>query len=74
MRSRGGCKEVIKTHVQALIGPNFAESANLGSLTQQFCTSFDGNELDVSGAQNGVIWSVWHLSSVLEEWAFVDVT
>ena len=71
---RGGWKEVIKTHVQALIGPNFAESANLSSLTQRFCTSFDGNEIDISGAQNGVIWSAGHLSRVLEEWAFVDVS
>ena len=45
-------------HVQVLIGPNFAESVNLSLLTQRFCTSFDGNEIDISGAQNGVIWSV----------------
>ena len=36
MCSRGGWKEVIKTHMQMLITPNFAESANLSSLTQQF--------------------------------------
>ena len=59
--------------MQAIIGPNFSESVNLSSLTQQFCTSFDGNEIDISGAQNCVIWSVGHLSSVLEERAFVDV-
>ena len=60
--------------MQALIGPNFAESANLSSLTQQFCVSFDGNEIDVSGTQNGVMWSVGHLSCVLEEWAFVEIS
>ena len=66
--------EVIKTHVQALIGQNFAESVNLSSLTGRFCKSFDDNEINISGAQNGVMWSVWHLSSVLEEWAFMDVS
>ena len=71
--ARGGWKGVIKTHLLALIGPNFAESANLSLLTQQFCASFDGNEIDISGAQNGVMWSLEHFSCVLEEWTFVDV-
>ena len=55
--------------MQVLIGPNFAESANLSSLTQQFRTRFDNNEIDISGAQNGVMWSVGHydLSCILEE-------
>ena len=50
--------------MQALhvIGTNFAESANLSSLTQRFCTSFDGNEINISGAQSGVMWSVGHRS------------
>ena len=41
--SGGGWKEVIKTHTQALLGQNFAESANSSLLTQQFCMNFDGN-------------------------------
>ena len=49
-----GWKEVIKTHMQALIGPNFAESVNLSLLTQRSCTSFDGNEIDISRAQTVV--------------------
>ena len=36
LSSRGGWKEVIKTHLQTLITPNFAESVNLSSLTQWF--------------------------------------
>ena len=60
--------------MQALIGTNFTEPANLRSLTQRFYMSFDGNEIDISGIQNGVIWSVEHLSSVLEERAFMDVS
>ena len=74
VQHRGGWKEVVKAHVQALISPNFAKSANLSSLTQQFCISFDDNEIDISGAQNGVMWSVGRLSSVVEERAFVDVS
>ena len=34
-----------KTQVQALIGPNFTESANL---TQQIWTSVDGDEISTS--------------------------
>lgn len=34
---------------------------------------FDCNEIDISGAQNGVVCSIGHLSSVLEERAFVDI-
>ena len=34
----------------------------LSSLTQQFCTRFDNNEINISGAQNGMMWSVGHLS------------
>ena len=37
-----------KTQVQALIGPNFTESANLSSLTQQIWTSVDGDEISTS--------------------------
>ena len=50
--------------MQALIGTNFTA----------IFTSFDGNEIDISGAQNGVMWSVGHLSSVLEEQTFVVVS
>ena len=38
--ARGGWKEVIKTHVLALISPNFAESVNLSLLTQQNFASY----------------------------------
>ena len=61
--------------MKALIGSNFAVSANcVSKLKFADTASFDSNEMDISGAQNGVIWSVRHLSSVLEERAFVDVS
>ena len=56
--ARGGWKEVIKTHVQALIGPNFAESVNLSSLTEQIWTSVDGDEIDITGAPIDVTWGI----------------
>ena len=40
----------VRSHVQALIGPNFAESVNLSSLTQQIWMSVDGDEIDITGA------------------------
>ena len=42
----------------------------LSSLTQQVCKRLDSNEIDISGTQNGVMWSV---GCILEERAFVDV-
>ena len=74
--TRGGWKELIKTACASINWPKFHWVSELCSLTQQFCTSFDGNEveIDISGARNGVIWSVGHLSSVLEKRAFMDVS
>ena len=67
---------IIKIACASINWPKFHWVSKLCSLTQQFCTSFDGNEveIDISGAQNGVIWSVGHLLSVLEKRAFMDVS
>ena len=53
MLAKVSCYTVIKTHMQAFGGPNFAESAYLSSLTQMIWMSVEGN----TGAQIGQVYN-----------------